>query len=79
MKTKAFYKDMEKYAEYKRRYQRGYRKRTGTYEPREWTDHEINLVLAQKMTDRELSKLIKRSIAAIQIKRSRLRKEEVCG
>lgn len=74
MKCKKDYADIEKYAEYKRRYQRNYRERTGKYPRREWTLEEIEKIMAQNKPDRELSKELKRSISAIQQMRSRMRK-----
>lgn len=77
LKCKRYYADMDKYAETKRRFQRGYRKRTGAgmYETRQWTMSEDELVLKQDIIDRELSKKIKRSVGAIQKRRWQLRKE----
>ena len=53
--------------------QRNYAK-TALYEPKEWTLEEDELVLAHSMSDRELSKRIKRSVQSIQIRRCRLKK-----
>lgn len=79
MKRKKEYADIEKFAEYKRRYQRKYRNRTGMYRPREWTLHEVDKVMAQDKPDRELSKEIKRSIGAIQTMRCKVRNGTYCG
>ena len=51
---------------------RRYRMRTGSfkYKRRHWTEEEIKLLFDSKLTDRELSKLLERSVAAIQKKRS---------
>lgn len=76
MKCKKFYKDMEKYRNYKNNSQKRNRKigRIGTIRHK-WTKEEIQLILTSKLTDRELSKIIKHSIQAIQIKRSRVKGE----
>lgn len=82
MNRKKTYKDLEKYANTKRGQQKRYRERTGAfmYRRRMWTEKEIDLLLAQDMTDRELSKIIHRSIGAIQTKRAKLRvKGEING
>lgn len=47
--------------------------RTGTKIKRPWTLEEINLVCEHSMTDTELAKTINRSVAAIQVMRSRLK------
>lgn len=39
---------------------------------RYWEDYEITLILNSKRTDRQLAKILKRSVQSIQIKRSRL-------
>lgn len=79
MYRKKSYKDLEKFAETKRNYQRRYSERTGShlYKPRVWTQEENEMVLAQNMTDRELSKILERSLHAIQTHRWLLRKGEV--
>ena len=78
MKCKSNYKDMKKYAEYKRNCQRRYRERTGSkkYERRAWTVEEDKLVLNSPFTDRELGERICRSVAAIWTRRNRLNNGE---
>jgi hypothetical protein len=78
MTNKQRYKDLKKYAEAKRRYQRGYRERTGAYiyRPRGWTCIEDELVLKKEMTDRELSFKIHRSVGAIQKRRFNLTRND---
>lgn len=75
MKTKSTYADMEKFAEYKRRYQRGYRNRNGAnmYGRRRWTSDEDRMVMEMSMPDSELGRLIQRSVGAIEHRRIRLR------
>jgi len=55
---------------------RRYRARTGSgiYERREWTGAEDQAVLAHAIPDRELAPKLERSVQAIQVRRSRLRK-----
>ena len=48
---------------------------TNIYPPKgAWAGWEEELVLEHSMTDRQLSKLLERSVQAIQLKRSRLKK-----
>lgn len=57
------------------RWKAGYRKRTGSdkYVPRPWEEDEDRLVLEHKISDRELSEKIQRSVSAIQTRRSKLK------
>ena len=48
---------------------------TAQYKRRDWIPEEDEAVLKQDITDRELSKIISRSVQSIQIRRSRLKKE----
>lgn len=76
MKCKSDYKDLDKYRNYRNRSKARYRARTGSYsyKPREWTKEELQMVQAHEITDRELSKKINRSVAAIQGARYKLKK-----
>lgn len=78
MKCKNKYTDSEKYARYKRGYQKRYRKNTNAvvYPRRSYTLKEDELILLQEIPDRELAQKLKRSVCAIQIRRARLRKVE---
>lgn len=38
-----------------------------------WTRHEIDMILERKLTDREVARIMGRSVKAIQIKRCRLK------
>ena len=78
MNRKCEYKNIDKFAETKRNQQARYRKRTGAfmYERRPWTEVEDKAVLDMKMSDRELSKIICRSVGNIQKRRCRLKKQE---
>lgn len=75
MKCKKNFKNLDKYRSYRERYKTRYRQRTGAYKykPREWTVEELRMVKAHKITDRELSEKIKRSISAIQMARYRIK------
>lgn len=77
MKCKKYYKNMAKYKRYKRNSQRKNREkgRIGTY-THEWTEDEIYLILNSELTDREISKIIKHSVQAIQTKRHKIKKGE---
>lgn len=71
------YVDMEKYR--KTRYaqrKRYYSKTANKYEQRKWTENEDKKVLAREKTDSELSREIKRSVAAIQNRRYVLKKRQ---
>lgn len=59
-----------KHAEHKRYYAQTAFK----YERRKWTEDEDKLVLIQRIPDRELSRIIKRSMKSISNRRWRLRK-----
>ena len=40
-----------------------------------WSNHEIDMILERELTDREVARIIGRSVSAIQIKRARLKHE----
>ena len=50
-----------------------YRATCKSYPARKWSAAEDELVLGHKIPDRELSALIKRSMGAISVRRSRLK------
>lgn len=72
------YKDYNKYQRVVLLAKQRYRDRTGAYKypPRKYSDYEDQRILDQDITDRELSKEIKRSVSAIQTRRSRLKRGE---
>ena len=74
MNRKKSYADLERWRSTCRRQRKKYYGKTQGYERREWTQKEIEMVLARDMADMELSALIHRSVQSIQIKRSRLLK-----
>lgn len=74
MNRKKDYKDMSKYAKTKNAYYKRYYGKTAVYEPHLWSNAEDAMVLEHSITDHELSEKIGRSVKAIQIRRSRLKK-----
>ena len=75
MKCKDNYADMNKYKAYRNRYKKKYYAKSqanATNRRSEYTSKEIEMILDHSMTDQELSKIIGRSVKAIQIKRCRL-------
>lgn len=77
MNRKHKYKNLKKFAETKKAYQARWRERSGAgkYGRRRWTHKEDDIVLKKETTDREISKMIHRSIEAIQIRRVILKKK----
>ena len=75
MMRKEQYRDMEKYKKTRRRQQRRYYKKTQIYDANNWTDMADELILKHEKTDTELSKIIGHSVNAIQIRRSRRKKQ----
>lgn len=62
----------------RQQHKRYYSKTAFLYPSRPWTKKEVELVMAHKITDRELSAQIRRSMKSIQNKRSRvLKKREI--
>lgn len=78
MKVRKFYEkngNIEKYHELARKCKASYRKRTGSnlYAKKEWDFVEDAMVLEHSISDRELAKILERSVTSIQIRRSRLK------
>ena len=75
---KSEYRDMNKFKEtrYKQRLRYYRRFQNAPNKGARWSDEDINLVLAHEFPDRELSKLLGRSIASIQICRARHKEVE---
>lgn len=69
-----------KFQQINNRWKAKYRKKTGAfmYEARSWDEFEDRLVLSHAIPDRELSKKIRRSVTAIQIRRNRLKRGNKC-
>lgn len=60
----------------RRRYNKKYYGRTSNlYEPRPWSDDEIDMMINKTKTDSELSVILQRSVTAIQRKRWAIKKE----
>lgn len=74
-KSVKYYQNPDKLREYRNK-QRALNYKRGWIDShdRVWTVEENLLVLDSTMSDRELSKKIERSVAAIQVQRSRLKK-----
>ena len=77
MNRKNGYRDLKKYRETCNRQQRKYYRETANAENRykKWTKEEIKLILEHKISDREISKLIMRSMKSIVMKRTKIKKE----
>ena len=73
------YADMEKYAKTTRNQKKRYYAKTAIYGSRPWTYEEDRMVIEHKITDTELSKIIRHSVCAIQKRRYRIKtsKKEV--
>ena len=69
------YKDMDKFSKTRRAQKNRYYSKTAVYEPSCWTAEQDALVLEHSISDSELSALIGHSVNAIQVRRSRLKKE----
>ena len=78
MLRKKFYKNLSKFQATKRAQTKRWRERTGSgkYAVRRWTTYEDKLVLAHKMSDRELSEKIQRSVSSIYSRRVRLKRQK---
>lgn len=74
MNKKHSYADLEKWRAACRRANKKYYRKTALYRPSRYTAKQCEMILEHNITDAELSKIIHHSVAAIQIKRSRLLK-----
>lgn len=73
---KSTYKDMNKFRRTKYLGRKRYYAQTSfKYPRRPWSDEEDKLVVEHKITDRELSEQIERSVSAIQGRRAKLKRE----
>lgn len=70
------YKDLDKLRKTRNAQNKRYFSRTAIYKPRRWDDIEDTIVLEHKIKDMEISKLIRRSVKAIQVRRVKLKKIE---
>ncbi len=69
-------KNEKRFKENRRKYNKQYYARTRKYQYSNWTEEMDRLVLEHKITDTEISKLISKSVMAIQVRRWRLKKYE---
>ncbi len=67
--------ELEKYREMRNASRKRNYAQTAKYERRIWTKEEDKKVLEQNVPDRQLSNEIRRSVQAIQIRRTRLKAE----
>ena len=71
--AKKVYKDSEKYRKIRNKERIKYYRKTAIHPKKPWTKEDDAKVLAHEITDTELSKRIKHSVEAIQIRRCRLK------
>mgnify|MGYP001775256176 CR=1 FL=1 len=43
---------------------------------RPWLRYEVEMILERRLTDREVARILGRSVAAVQVKRARLKREQ---
>lgn len=69
------YKDLDKYRNTRKKQKARYRDKTGSglYKPKIWSEDENKLILEHSIPDIELSIMLKRSVNAIQIHRSKIK------
>lgn len=74
---KSDYRNIDKYYTTRRQQVRRYRQRTGAglYPPRSWTKEEDHRVLEHVIPDRQLGKEIQRSVSAISVRRTKLKRK----
>lgn len=70
------YKNLDRLRKTRKSQAKRYFAKTTIYKPRRWTDVEDVIVLEHKKTDMDLSKLLQRSVKAIQVRRVKLKKWE---
>lgn len=71
---KTEYKDLNKWRKSVTEYNRRYYAKTALYEPRGWTDEEVEMIMAREKPDRELSEILHRSMRSILSKRRKVKK-----
>lgn len=69
-------KNEKKFKDNRSKYNKKYYARTRKYNYSKWTEEMDKIVLEHKITDTEISKLISKSVMAIQVRRWRLKKYE---
>lgn len=73
---KSEYKDLDKWRKSVTEYNRRYYAKTALYEPRRWTNEEVEMIMAREKPDRELSEILHRSMRSIVQKRHKVKKME---
>ncbi len=78
MNRKNKYKDLEKWRKSCEKQRKRYYAKTtdAVNKNKPYSEREIELILQHDITDTQLSKMIGRSVKAIQVKRAKLNKEE---
>ena len=78
MKCKKKYADEEKYRQYRNGCNARYYKRTedAPNKKTRWSDAEIDMIMDKKFSDSQLASMLGRSMRSIQIKRSRMIRQE---
>ena len=71
---KTEYKDLNKWRKSVTEYNRRYYAKTALYEPRKWTDEEVEMIMSREKSDRELSEILHRSMRGILSKRHKVKK-----
>lgn len=74
MNRKHYYRDLNLWRETTRKQQQRYHQKTATFTKIPWTAEQDAAVLRHDIPDSQLSRQIGHSLAAIQIRRSRLKK-----
>lgn len=69
---KESYADLEKWRHTVTEYNRNYYQATSGYERRPWTEEEIRAIMKREVSDRDLSKILHRSMKSIVMKRNRI-------
>lgn len=75
MNRKEYYRDLDLWRETTRKQQQRYYQRTATFRKVPWTEEQDAVVLRHDIPDSQLSQQIGHSVAAIHIRRSRLKKK----
>ena len=70
---KSCYANMEKYSRTRKSQKQRYYNKTAIYKHSKWTPEHDKMVLDHTISDTELSKKIKHSVRAIQIRRYKLK------
>lgn len=76
---KSEYKDLDKWRKTVTEYNRRYYSKTALYEPRKWTDEEVEMIMGREKSDRQLSEILQRSMKSIVKKRYMVNKNRKRG